>query len=215
MSLDELLRRLGACEDALEWAAGKNYKHAWESCSRADRMLWAVVRIGLDRRLVVRALTAIVRPSLLLVPAGELRPRRALELAEAWANGQDVSVVELRDAYQASFAAADDMAISGASGVACAVAYAVAYAADAINAAADAMANDADAMANDADAINAAAYLSTDPAYADIVRRIIPWSAVASQLSSFLVDEPLGQFARSDYRCPIPRWAAVRHARRV
>lgn len=37
------LARIGACNDAQQWAAGLTPRHAWNTCERADWLAWLVV----------------------------------------------------------------------------------------------------------------------------------------------------------------------------
>ncbi len=74
--------------EAKAWAKKRPWLEAWETCEDARWMLSAAVTEGVDRRLVVRAACACARTVLDRVPAGEERPRRALETAEAWTRGE-------------------------------------------------------------------------------------------------------------------------------
>jgi hypothetical protein len=44
--LKELLKTLHACSDAVEWSSGKSLVKAWETCKRADWMLWLCGRMA-------------------------------------------------------------------------------------------------------------------------------------------------------------------------
>ena len=81
------LNDLGACADAVEWAATTKGTPAqlWARCRRADWMLWIAARASVDRRLVVLAACDCARTALPHVPPGEDRPLRAIETAERWA----------------------------------------------------------------------------------------------------------------------------------
>jgi hypothetical protein len=63
MSAEELtakLQSLHACHEAREWAKGKSLREAWETCERADWMLWYAARVC-DRKTVVLAACACAR----------------------------------------------------------------------------------------------------------------------------------------------------------
>ena len=138
----EKLVDLGACPEAVKWARGvATPECAWETCPRGDWLLWVAMKLGVDRRLLVRAACACARTSLEFAPTGEDRPRIAIETAEAWSRGEATSAQVLAAARAAAYAA---------------------YAAYAANAAAAYVAADADA---DADAAYAA-YADADAAYA-------------------------------------------------
>ena len=88
--LAKLLTRLKACDEARRWA--KPYAtlaEAWAACTRPDWMLWLVGEMdgcySPRLRLVV---CALARTALQYVPAGEDRPRLAIECAERFARGE-------------------------------------------------------------------------------------------------------------------------------
>src|SRR5947208_617208 len=86
--LVRLLSRLCACEDAIAWVEDRTAEAAWNECPCGDWLLWVAARVGVDRKLVVRAACACARLALPHVPAGEGRPLRAIEAAEAWCEGR-------------------------------------------------------------------------------------------------------------------------------
>jgi hypothetical protein len=148
-------------------------------------MLWAAGKLGVDRRLIVRAAAMCARTALKYVPIGENRPLAAIEAAERWAENptEENRVGARAAAYAAADAAyAADVAAAYA---AYAAANAAANAADAANAAADA----ADAADVAADAANAAAYAADADAkpqnshrkLAILVREIIPAALIAEK----------------------------------
>jgi len=102
----------------------------------------------------VRIACACVRPALAYIPAGELRPLRAIEAAEAWCEGR-ATIKQVRDAYAAAFEAA--FAAAAAANSAAAAYAADAAAADAAGAAAYAAGAQAAATAVYAAAADAAA----------------------------------------------------------
>jgi len=154
-TIGEQIAHLGPCEDAVEWLGGKtDWQAAWDTCPRGDWLLWLYSRLTKreagdeTHRTLVRIACACARTRLSGMPAGELRPLRAVELAERWAAGEDVPRRALRDAADAA-----DVAAAYAAATATAAAHA-AYAAD---------------------AADAAAYITTHAAaHAAIVRKHIP-----------------------------------------
>jgi len=143
MTNAEVLRVLSeyeACEDLSEWAEehGGLLADLWRDCQDGELMLWLAARAGVDRRTVVRAACACARTALQYVPAGEERPRRALETADAWTRGK-VNRAAVRAAAEAAFAAAAAYDAEAA--------YATSTAADAAGAAATPDASSAYALA--------------------------------------------------------------------
>jgi len=182
---------LGPCEDAAVWVMdreGSAYA-AWRACERGDWLLWIAARLGVDRRLVVRAACACARTALVHVPEGEHRPLRAIETAEAWCDGR-ATIAEVRAAYAAaSRAAATTASRAAAAASRAAATTASRAAAAAANAAATtAAANVADYAASAyayaaRAAAHAAAHANTADAAAHrdhsrLVRRLIPWRVV-------------------------------------
>ena len=44
--LQQQITKLGACEDAVAWCAGKTLSVAWHDCDRADWMFWLLVQMA-------------------------------------------------------------------------------------------------------------------------------------------------------------------------
>ncbi len=163
-------------EEATAWAKARPWLEAWETCEDARWMLHAAVTVGVDRRLVVRAACACARTVLDQIPESEERPRRAIEIAEAWARGEAT-----RDAVREAAAVVySDPASAYA-------AYAAADAAAATTATTD------DASAYAAYAAANASYAATNDSYTwqdalarltEIVRREIATSAVLRAAST-------------------------------
>ena len=133
MNLQELLRNKRACSGAREWLGEKDLREAWETCPRADWLIWALGKFEIvDNRQLVEFAISFARGVLGLgfVPEDEHRPRLAVEAAER-------CIAEpSRENISAAYAAGDA---------------ASAYAANATNAAYAAAANAAyDASATDA-----------------------------------------------------------------
>ncbi|KKL52844.1 hypothetical protein LCGC14_2281380 [marine sediment metagenome] len=120
------IKRLGACEDAVEWASQyKTPEKAWINCKRGDWMLWLLGKLagepGSDsRKPLVLAACECARLSLPYVKKGDKRPLKAMEVAEQWAKGEgNITLEDVRAAafYAASYAAsaASSAAYSAAS----------------------------------------------------------------------------------------------------
>lgn len=109
----EMLRRDDACSEAMAWATETkgSPQSLWDACERADWLLWLAARVGADRKLVVLAACACARTALPHVRAGELRPLRAIETAEAWARGE-ATIKQVRAAASAAYAASAARAAS-------------------------------------------------------------------------------------------------------
>jgi len=174
------LKKLNPCADAWKWVKDQeSRKRAWVDCERGDWMLWLIgktagVPMSDERRPLVLAVCDCAELVLEYVPKGEDRPRKAIEAARKWADGNNsVSEQDVRNAatvtytaaaaYTAYAATADDAddAATAAATAATAAAYAAtvtytdaaAYAAYASTAATVTYAATA-ATADDADARN-------------------------------------------------------------
>ena len=108
----DLLVKLNACHDAQQWAnTYPDLQTAWSACERGNWMLWLCGRLAgpqesASRKKLVLAACACARLSLQYVVKGETRPLKAIETAEAWANGADgVSLDMVRAAAAAAYAA--------------------------------------------------------------------------------------------------------------
>ncbi len=150
---------------ATAWAKTRPWLEAWETCPDARWMLAAAASVGVDRRFVVRAACACARTVLDRIPAGEERPRRAIETAEAWTRGE-ATLDEVRQAANAAYIASDNAAFAAATNVAYVSSSSYAAVADAYNAAEFAASYaDAPASAHDSSA-HAATYASRAAYYA-------------------------------------------------
>ena len=96
----EELKKLGACSEAIK-ATGKytTSQKLWDDCGGGDWMLWLMARTQHDRKQLVLAACACARLSLKYVPAGEDRPRIAIETAEKWARDEGATLDDVRAAY--------------------------------------------------------------------------------------------------------------------
>lgn len=94
--LARALVKLEACHTAVAWARSKDrprgWRRAWDACPDGSWLLWLAGRLcqpGDDlHRLVVLAVCDVAETTLVHVPAGETRPRKAIEAARAWARGE-------------------------------------------------------------------------------------------------------------------------------
>ena len=145
------LTKVYACKEAIEWLGRRSSpERAWRACKRGDWLLWLAVRVEVDRRVLVLTACDCAELALVHVPDGEHRPRRAIEVAKAWAGGDgDVSLDDVRRAAAyatyaadaapyAAAAAASYAARNAANAAAYAAANAASYAAYATASAADA-----------------------------------------------------------------------------
>jgi len=143
MDFIDKLENMHACKGACEWVGGKSLSEAWETCERGDWMLWLAVAVGVDRKKVVLAACECARLSLRYIPEGETRPLKAIQVAEAWVNGE-ASLEEVEQAGDAAYAVsvsaayaafavvdvAGDASYAAASASSASSAYAASYASD-------------------------------------------------------------------------------------
>ena len=102
--LIEILAYRLACQPALKWLGKRNSDEMWEQCKRPDWMLWWVAPY-VPRQELVLILCQCARLARPHVAAGELRPLRTIETAEAWTRGE-ATLKEVRRAADAADAAA-------------------------------------------------------------------------------------------------------------
>jgi hypothetical protein len=126
MKLSALLKRLDACAEARTWAKTQpDLQTAWANCQRGDWMLWLLARTTLDQddpRLRLMACD-FAEAVLHLVPAGEDRPRRAIDMARKFAHGE-ATREEMSVARAAAIASWASWAASTAAGDAAGAAWA-------------------------------------------------------------------------------------------
>ena len=107
----EQLRLLNACDSGLKYAEQfATLQEAWDKCEKGYWMLWLAGRLAGDnqspsRRKLVLVACECARLALPFVPPGELRPLRAIEAAEKWAEG-GATLDDVRGAADAAYAAA-------------------------------------------------------------------------------------------------------------
>lgn len=105
---------LDPCDSARKWMMSAHSGSAydmWRRCDRGDWLLWLAARAGVDRRLVVLAACDCAETALVRVPAGEERPRIAIETARLWARG-GATIAEARTAGFATAARGPSLAAS-------------------------------------------------------------------------------------------------------
>ena len=152
-----------ACLEAAEWCkTQRSFASAWKNCKRGDWMLWILGRQAgepesASRKRLVLCACALARTALKHVPAGEARPRLAIETAEKWARGE-ATIKQVRTAaWDAGYYAAS-----------CAASHAASSAAWAASSAASA------AWAASSDASAASVASDARAASAKIVRKFYP-----------------------------------------
>ena len=131
LKLSTILSSLDACAEAARWAKTQpDLQTAWANCKRSDWMLWLLDRTTLnqdDPRLRLMACD-FAEAVLVYVPAGEDRPRLAIECARRFARGE-ATREEMAAARDAARAAAGAAAWSAARAAAGAAAWSAAWAA--------------------------------------------------------------------------------------
>jgi hypothetical protein len=137
MTKQELLEKMSsfdACEDATRWVESVDgtADEIWVQCERGDWLLWYAAHATTDRKPLALAAALCAEQVLKHVPAGEDRPRLAIEAVRAWSCGE-MTVEEVRAATSAAYAAAyaADASASADASADASAAYAAAYAADA------------------------------------------------------------------------------------
>jgi hypothetical protein len=120
--LADLLRTVGACDEARYWARPyESPAAAWEACEQPEWMLWALDRCGLwDDRLARRFMAWCARSTPLLDGRTtwdlltDGRSRAAVEIAERMAAGEEIESAARSMAESAAWSAAESMAASAA-----------------------------------------------------------------------------------------------------
>lgn len=120
MTLDGLLRDLGACHEAREWASQfSSLAEAWQACQRGDWMVWLVARMAgkpgwPTRQQIVLAVCACAAQALPLCrPQDRKTLQRALAVTRKWARG-NATIAEVKAAAFDATAAAAAAYASGA-----------------------------------------------------------------------------------------------------
>ena len=119
------IKKLNACGESLKDAMNyKTSQELWDNCERGDWMLWLIGRLSgraedEKRKQLVLTVCKCARLSLKYVPAGELRPLRAIEAAEKWVKGE-ATLKEVKAAANAAYAADAAYAAAYAAAYTCA-----------------------------------------------------------------------------------------------
>jgi len=145
MKAQNLLIKLDACQEAIEWVGDKDLKEAWETCPRGDWMLWLAAMLKVNHRTLTLAKGRCAETVVHLMK--DKRSINAVNAAIAYGNGKINNEELAAAAAAAAVANADSLA-------------AYAYADAAAYAYADA-------------AAHAAARVKNQKATADICRKIL------------------------------------------
>ncbi len=107
------LESLNPCAEGVMYAKGHaTLQEAWDLCDRGDWMLWLAGKLTTTEKtwkVLVLCTCECARQSLQYVPAEDKRPLAAIEIAERWARGEQVTRNEVRkSAYAYASTAAYD-----------------------------------------------------------------------------------------------------------
>ena len=104
MKFKDTLKKLDACNSAIEWVGEKTAQQSWDQCKNGSWMLWLMkakyknkVPLAIRKKLVLCACD-IAETVLKNVPKDEKRPAEAVRLARAWAKGEKVTLDEVKHA---------------------------------------------------------------------------------------------------------------------
>ena len=109
--MEELLRKLNACDDARIWASGKSWKEIYDTCHRGDWLLWLFRKTNGDKRLLTLAKGHCANTVRHLMK--DERSIKAVDAAIAYGEGI-IGDDELAAAYAAAAASADAAAYAAA-----------------------------------------------------------------------------------------------------
>ena len=108
MKLSEKLKKIGACDYAVEWVKDGHEVDAWQSCGNSSWMFWLLKKTATKKD--CRKFVLIACDCAMLVKDRWLEnddgSANAIRLAYAWAHGEKVSLGELNAASEATNAAA-------------------------------------------------------------------------------------------------------------
>jgi len=159
--MKELLQKLNACKDAIEWAGDKSWQEIYNTCHRGDWLLWLFKRTNPDDLKLLTLAKGHCANTVRHLMKDE-RSIKAVDAAIAYGEGK-ISREELDAAASAAYAAYADAASAAYADAA--AAYDAAYAASAAAYAAYAP-YDAAAAADDAAYAYSAAYAASAAAAA-------------------------------------------------
>lgn len=173
MKAKHILKKHEACKEAFRWVGQKTIEEAWQTCHRADWMLWMAVKLKVNEKTLLLTKSVIAHQVIHLMT--DKRSRNAVRIAFLYGRSK-ASKQELEEAADAVYADdatyyADDAAAYAAS-VADADSVAV-YAAYAASIA------DATYYDNDVDdADDADPYITSLKKSADICRKLLTYDVL-------------------------------------
>lgn len=98
MNLKEFLNSLGACQDSVLWADGREVsEETWNTCPRADWLLWFARQLEIDHRLIAQAAYSCAKTTLIYIPPEVTFQYDLLEVMGRWIGGE-VSSEEVKRA---------------------------------------------------------------------------------------------------------------------
>lgn len=105
MNFQDFLTEKRACKPAREWATGKTMAEAWETCRRADWLLWLAKKRGVNLRLITLAKARCAETVLHLMQ--DERSKKAVTVALAYGEGMatDEELDAAAEAADAAFSA--------------------------------------------------------------------------------------------------------------
>jgi len=109
--MKDLLLKLKACEEAVEWAGDKTAEEVIATCYRGDWLLWLAYQLKVDDRPFTLAKGHCANTVRHLIK--DERSIKAVDAAIAYGNGE-ISKEELKNAAYPAAAAAADSAASAA-----------------------------------------------------------------------------------------------------
>jgi hypothetical protein len=102
--MKELLIKLGACSDAIEWAGDKSWPEIYAKCDRGYWLLWLWRKLALDKKhekLTIKAAATCALTARLWMPKESVE---ACEVYLVWSEGEATNQ-ELKQAYAVAYAA--------------------------------------------------------------------------------------------------------------
>jgi len=102
MKIKNLLIKLEACREAIEWVGDKDLKEAWETCHRGDWMLWLAAMTKVDHRTLTLAKGRCAKTVVHLMKDELII--NAVKAAIDYGNGR-ITYKELDNAADAAYAA--------------------------------------------------------------------------------------------------------------
>lgn len=105
--LKPILVEMGACREAIEWAANRRISMAsWRQCERGDWMLWLANKACLDRKLIIAACCDIAEIAVgrYWKNTQDTRPADCVAITKLWL-ADKATIKEVRTAAYAAYAA--------------------------------------------------------------------------------------------------------------